>query len=195
MIRFFDILFSIVGLILLIPLFIIICIIILLTSSGGIFYFQKRVGRFGNEFWLIKFRTMSTGSDKNGLLTVGENDSRITKVGKFLRKYKIDELPQLLNVIFGSMSIVGPRPEVKKYVNLYDDNQKRVLTVRPGITDYASIYYSNESELLVVSDNPEQLYIDTIMPDKIRLNMKFIDNPSLGNYFRVIFLTIYKIIR
>ena len=146
--RLFDMFFSLVGLIVLFIPFLIIAILILIDSNGGVFYKQTRVGKDGVDFDLLKFRSMASGSDKSGLLTVGGRDSRITKIGYTLRKYKIDELPQLINVFVGDMSLVGPRPEVRKYVELYNSEQKKVLSVKPGITDYASIEYSNENELL-----------------------------------------------
>lgn len=154
---------------------------------------QKRVGKGGEDFSLVKFRTMKTNSDKKGLLTVGSRDARITKVGYFLRKYKIDELPQLINVLNGTMSLVGPRPEVRKYVELYNENQKSILNVKPGITDYASIEYFNENDLLAKSDNPEQTYINEVMPAKIELNKKYIDNPTIVADFKIILLTLKKI--
>jgi len=193
MIRVIDIILVLIGIIVIMPFFIIIGLLVLISSRGGIFYLQTRVGRYGKDFTLLKFRSMTVGSDKKGLLTVGNNDARITSVGKFLRKYKLDELPQLINVLFGQMSIVGPRPEVRKYVDLYDENQLKVLNVRPGITDYASVYYKNESALLALSHEPEELYINEILPAKINLNMKFIDEPSVQNYFKIIGLTIKEI--
>ena len=139
MIRFFDILFSLLGLLLLSPLFVILCLAICLESKGGAFYIQERIGLNGKPFGLYKFRSMRIGSDSEGLLTIGERDNRITRIGYFMRKTKMDELPQLLNVLKGDMSLVGPRPEVRKYTDLYTEEQRRVLSVRPGITDYASI--------------------------------------------------------
>jgi len=194
MIRFFDILFSLLGLFLLSPIFIIISILIVLESQGGIFYRQERIGKNNIPFLLYKFRSMAVNSDRSGLLTVGMKDSRITKTGLFIRKYKIDELPQLINVLKGDMSIVGPRPEVKKYVDLYSESQQIVLTVKPGMTDMASIEFSNENEILEKQDDPEKYYIEYIMPEKIELNMQFIINPSIYNYLRIILLTIKKII-
>ena len=195
MTRFFDILFSFFGLLILSPLLLIIWLLIVLTSKGGGFYTQVRVGKGGIDFLLYKFRSMRIGADKSGLITVGGRDPRITNVGYFIRKFKIDELPQLFNVLKGDMSLVGPRPEVRKYVDLYTDEQKRVLSVRPGITDYASIEYVNENELLGKAENPDEVYINQIMPDKIRLNIKYIDNQSVKEYFKIIFLTIFKIFR
>jgi len=190
MIRFFDIFLSIIGLVLLSPVFILICIWVKLDSKGAVFYKQIRVGRNNVDFELIKFRTMQMNSEQKGLLTIGERDSRITKSGFYIRKYKIDELPQLINVLKGEMSIVGPRPEVRKYVNYYTDEQKKILFVKPGITDVASIKYSNENEILKKHNDPEKAYIEIIMLDKIQLNMKYISNYSISNYFKIIFLTI-----
>lgn len=193
--RIFDIFFSSLGLLILSPFFIIIGLIIVIDSHGGVFYKQVRVGKDNIDFYLFKFRSMSTDADKKGLLTVGGRDSRITRIGYFIRKYKLDELPQLLNVFIGDMSLVGPRPEVRKYVDLYNEQQKQVLAVKPGITDYASIEYSNENELLGKAENPEQVYIDEIMPAKLMLNMKYISEKSIITDLKIIFKTIGKIIR
>lgn len=195
LIRFFDVIFSLSGLILLFPLFLILYIAIRVESRGGGFYSQLRVGRNNRDFNLYKFRSMRIGSDKKGLITVGGRDPRITKMGYFIRKYKFDELPQLFNVLIGNMSLVGPRPEVRKYVNLYTQEQKKVLSVRPGITDYASIEYVDENEILGKAVNPEKAYIEEVIPDKIKYNMKYIENQSIFNYFKIIFLTFYRIIR
>ena len=195
MIRFFDIIFSAVGLLLLSPFFLIIYILIRCESKGGGFYCQQRVGKDGRMFGLYKFRSMRTGSDKKGLITVGGHDSRITRMGYFIRKYKIDELPQLWNVLKGDMGLVGPRPEVKKYVDLYTEEQRRVLSVRPGITDYASIEYVDENEILGKADNPDRVYVEEIMPAKIKLNMRYIENRSLKEYFKIIGLTFINIFR
>ncbi|MCX6281826.1 MAG: sugar transferase [Bacteroidetes bacterium] len=194
MIRFFDILFSVCGLVLCLPLFIVIAMGISLDSRGGVFYYQLRVGRNNKDFRLLKFRSMRTNSDKKIGLTIGSRDSRITRVGFYLRRLKLDELPQLFNVLTGEMSLVGPRPEIRKYVDLYTSEQKRVLSVKPGITDYASLEYINENEILGKSAHPEKVYIESIMPAKIDLNMRFINDPSLANYFRVLALTLKKII-
>ncbi|MEI8005787.1 MAG: sugar transferase [Bacteroidota bacterium] len=193
MIRFFDIVFSLFGLIICFPLFIIIALCITLDSKGGVFYTQTRVGKGNKDFRLLKFRSMRTDSDKKIGLTIGSRDSRITGVGYYLRRLKLDELPQLINVLKGEMSLVGPRPEIRKYVDLYSDEQRRVLKVKPGITDYASLEYINENEILGKSSHPEKDYIESIMPAKIALNMKFINDPSLSNYFRVLLLTFRKI--
>jgi len=192
--RLFDIFFSIVGLTILLPLFLVIALVIAIESKGGVFYLQHRVGKNNIDFKLYKFRTMFVNSDKSGLITVGMRDSRITKVGYILRKYKFDELPQLLNVLQGSMSFVGPRPEVRKYVELYNDTQLKVLKVKPGITDYASIEYSNENELLGNASDPDQLYVEVIMPAKLSLNLKYIDEISIATDVKLILQTIKKII-
>lgn len=192
--RFFDILFSAWGLLMLAPMFLILCLIIKAEGKGGCFYVQERIGKDGKPFGLYKFRTMRTGAESEGLLTVGEHDTRITRIGYFLRKYKIDELPQLLNVLKGDMSLVGPRPEVRKYVELYTEAQRKVLSVRPGITDYASIEYVNENELLSQAEDPDRVYIEKIMPDKIKLNMKYLENYTLKEYFKIIFLTFKSLI-
>lgn len=191
--RIIDIFASAFMLILLFPFGLVIALLIACDSRGGVFYRQSRVGRYNRDFTLYKFRTMRTDADRLGLLTVGARDPRVTRVGYYLRKYKIDELPQLLNILSGDMSFVGPRPEVRKYVNLYNNEQKKVLSVRPGLTDYASIAYINENEILEKANDKEQTYINEIMPEKIKLNMKFIQNPSLYQYFKIIFLTIKSI--
>lgn len=193
--RIFDIVFSFIGLVLLLPFFIIIALLIVIDSPGGVFYKQARVGKNGIDFYLFKFRSMRTGADKKGLLTVGGRDSRITRMGYFIRKYKIDELPQLLNVFLGDMSLVGPRPEVRKYVDLYNEEQKQVLSVKPGITDYASIEYSNENEILGKAENPEQVYIDEIMPAKLKLNLKYIAEQGIITDLKIIIKTIGQIIK
>jgi len=192
--RLFDIVCSFIGIVILLPVFIIISLFVVLDSRGGIFYRQVRVGKNNKAFFLLKFRTMQTGADKKGLLTVGSKDSRVTRVGYYLRKYKLDELPQLFNVLFGSMSLVGPRPEVRKYVDLYNAEQQKVLTVKPGITDYASIEYSNENEILAKAENPEQIYINEIMPHKLLLNLKYIHEQGFVTDVKIIFKTIGKIV-
>jgi lipopolysaccharide/colanic/teichoic acid biosynthesis glycosyltransferase len=191
--RIFDIIFSLLGIIILLPAFIIISILIIIDSKGGAFYIQKRIGRNNKNFGLIKFRTMKVNSDKERLLTISTKDARITYVGYYLRKYKLDELPQLINVLFGNMSIVGPRPEVKKYVDLYNDEQKKVLKVKPGITDYASIKYINENKILEKSEEPEKTYIEEIMPQKLELNLKYIIEFGLKTDIKIIFITLKKI--
>lgn len=195
MTRIFDILLATLGLVILSPLLILVYVAIVLESRGGGFYRQERTGRYGKPFRLIKFRSMYVNADKHGLITVGGHDNRITRVGYYIRKYKIDELPQLINVVKGDMSIVGPRPEVKKYTDLYTEEQCKILDVRPGITDYASIKYVDENEILGTSDNPERTYIEHIMPDKIKLNMIYISQNGIKEYFKIIFLTLTNIAR
>ena len=194
-IRFFDFVLSLVVLVILAPIFIVLAVWIKIDSVGPVFYKQIRVGQNGKDFGLFKFRSMVVDADKKGLITVGGKDPRITRSGYFIRKYKLDELPQLINVLVGDMSLVGPRPEVRKYVELYDDEQNKVLSVKPGITDYASIEYMDENEILGKSTDPEKTYIEEIMPEKIKYNMKYIKNRSLIEYFKIIFLTVLKIIR
>ena len=194
MTRLFDIIFSALGLVILSPLLLIIWLLIVLESRGGGFYTQERIGKDGVPFRLYKFRSMRPDSDKGSLITIGGHDSRITKTGFFIRKYKLDELPQLWNVLKGDMSLVGPRPEVRKYVDLSTPAQRVVLRVRPGITDYASIEYADENEILGKADDPERTYIEQIMPEKIRYNLKYINHPTVGEYFKIIFLTFKKII-
>ena len=195
MIRFFDFILSLVGLVVLAPIFIVLAIWIKIDSKGPVFYKQVRVGQNGIDFGLFKFRSMVVDADKKGLITVGGRDPRITRSGYFIRKYKLDELPQLINVLVGDMSLVGPRPEVRKYVDLYTDEQQKVLSVKPGITDYASIEYMDENEILGKSNDPEKTYIEEIMPEKIKYNMKYINNKNLFEYFKIIFLTVLKIVR
>ncbi len=192
--RLFDIFFSLIGLIVLLPFFLFISILIIIDSKGGVFYKQVRVGKDEIDFKLFKFRSMRTDSDKKGLLTVGGRDSRITRMGYYIRKYKIDELPQLINVFLGDMSLVGPRPEVRRYTDLYNDEQKKVLSVKPGITDYASIEYSNENEILGKADDPERVYIDEIMPAKLKLNLRYIQEQGLLTDVKIIIKTILKIL-
>jgi lipopolysaccharide/colanic/teichoic acid biosynthesis glycosyltransferase len=192
MIRVADLLFSLIGLIVLSPIVLIFALLIVLDDFGSPLYIQERVGISGTTFKLLKLRSMKKRS--GGLLISTSNDSRITSIGRFIRKYKIDELPQLLNVLMGSMSIVGPRPEVSKYVRLYSENQRKVLLVRPGITDYASITFKNENEILGNSQDPESTYINYILPRKLRLNMIWIRNKSLFTYFDCIFRTLFRIL-
>jgi len=191
--RLFDILFSLLGLIILSPFFLIIAIAIPLDSQGYGFFKQSRVGKGNKDFFLIKFRTMNRDAKKSGLLTIGNDDKRVTNMGRFLRKYKLDELPQLFNILTGSMSIVGPRPEVRKYVDLYNDEQKRVLKIKPGLTDYASLEYIKESEILAEAKDPEQKYIDEIMPAKLKLNLQYINEMNLIIDMKIIFRTIFRI--
>lgn len=195
MIRFFDIIFSIIGLVILSPLFIVLYLLIRIESKGGGFYSQERIGKNGKPFKLYKFRSMRIGSDKMGLITIGEKDNRITKTGFILRKYKLDELPQLWNVFIGDMSLVGPRPEVEKYTCLYTEEQEQVLQIRPGITDWASIKYVDENKILGESKDPDEAYVNLIMPNKIKLNMVYIQHQTLGEYFKIIFTTLKEIVR
>ena len=192
--RLFDILASGFGLLILSPLFLIIAIWIKLDSDGPVFYKQVRVGRYGKDFKLFKFRSMRVGSDKKGLITIGGHDPRVTRSGYFIRKYKLDEFPQLINVFIGDMSLVGPRPEVHKYVNMYTAEQLHVLDVRPGVTDLASIRYRNENEILETVDNPEQYYIDVIMQDKLRINLEYVANHSFLYDIKLIFKTFWEIV-
>jgi lipopolysaccharide/colanic/teichoic acid biosynthesis glycosyltransferase len=193
--RIFDIFLSLLGVILLSPLFALISICIISDSKGGIFFVQKRVGQNGREFRLIKFRTMHTGSELQGKLTMGNRDHRITRMGKILRKFKMDELPQLFNVITGRMSLVGPRPEVMDHVVHYNSEQMRVLDVKPGLTDYGSLKFIHESDLLDESDRPEKLYMERILPEKLRLNLEYIRKRNLATDIIIIFKTISRIIR
>lgn len=192
--RLFDIIMSLFGLLVLsIPL-IIISIIIKLTSEGPVFYRQVRVKRNGENFNIFKFRTMVVDADKKGMLITVGKDNRITGIGRFLRKTKVDELPQLINVLIGDMSFVGPRPEVRKYVDMYDEYQLNVLKIRPGITDLASIKYRDESSLLGESGDPEKTYIEEIMQKKLEINLEYIQNISFFNDIRLIFMTIARIV-
>lgn len=193
--RLFDIVFSLIGIIIISPVLLIIGILIIIDSNGGVFYFQNRVGKNNIDFKLFKFRTMRPDSDKKGLITVGARDSRITKVGYVLRKYKLDELPQLLNVLFGDMSFVGPRPEVRKYVDMYSPEQLKVLKARPGITDYASLEYFDENEILGKSANPDKDYIEVIMPAKLKLNLRYIEEQGLVTDIKIILRTIARIFK
>ena len=191
--RLFDIVSSGIGLLCLAPVFVVMAIWIKLDSRGPVFYRQTRVGRYGRDFRIFKFRSMRVGSDKGRQITVGERDPRITRFGYFIRRYKIDELPQLINVFLGDMSVVGPRPEVRKYVDLYSEEQRKVFQVRPGITDLASIKYLNENELLSQVDDPDTYYIDVIMPDKLAINLEYIRHQSFMGDIKIIFNTLFKI--
>ncbi len=193
--RLFDIIISFLALVILLPVLIIISIWVLLDSKGGILYRQRRVGRGNRDFTLLKFRTMYPGADTKGLLTVGERDPRITGAGYSLRRTKLDELPQLINILAGDMSLVGPRPEVRKYVDLYTDEQLKVLDIRPGLTDNASLAYIDESEILANSEDPEKTYIETILPAKLELNLQYIREQSMGKDIGIIFRTISGIFR
>ena len=192
--RIFDITLSLFGLIILLPFMLIIAILIKFDSKGTVFFKQIRITKGGKEFKIFKYRTMKAGSDKYSQITVGK-DERITKIGSFLRKYKLDEIPQLINVLLGDMSLVGPRPEVPKYVALYTEEQKEILKVRAGITDYASIEFSDENDLLASEEDPEKAYIEKIMPKKIELNKKYLSEISILTDIKIILLTIKKILK
>ena len=193
--RLFDIVASFIGLMVLLPVFILVAVLIILDSGFPVFYKQSRVGRNNVDFRLWKFRSMHTDADKRGLLTVGDRDPRITRMGFFLRKTKLDELPQLINVFVGDMSLVGPRPEVRRYVDHYNKEQMRVLSIRPGITDNASIKFRNETEILAEQDDPEQYYIKHILPEKTKLYLKYVDSRSFLGDLKMIFNTFVAIIR
>lgn len=192
--RLFDIVFAVFILLLFLPFGIVISLAILFSSKGGVFYVQERIGIDGKPFGLFKFRSMRHDADKAGKLTVGMRDPRITRIGYFIRKFKLDEFPQFINVLIGDMSIVGPRPEVKEYVDEYTSKQRDVLSVKPGITDYASIAYFDENKLLGESENPRETYIKEIMPAKIDLNRKYFENPTLSKDVRIIWMTIMKVL-
>ena len=193
--RCFDVVVSLTAIVILLPLLLLIALWIKADSRGNVLYKQIRVGKGGKDFGILKFRTMRPDSDSKGLLTVGGHDPHITKAGYVLRKYKLDELPQLFNVLAGQMSLVGPRPEVRKYVSCYSAEQLKVLNVKPGITDYASIYYSNENEILAQSAHPEQTYVQEIMPHKLALNLKYIQEAGIITDLKIIAGTVAKIVR
>lgn len=193
--RFFDICMSIFGLIILSPIFLIIAVLIKINSKGAVFFRQTRVGLNGKEFKIYKFRTMVTDAEKKGMqITVG-NDSRVTSIGKIIRKCKMDEIPQLINVLIGDMSFVGPRPEVPKYVEMYNEADKEILMIRPGITDIASIEYRNENEILGKSENPEKTYIEEVMPAKIKFNKEYLSNISIKYDIYLIIKTVVAILK
>ena len=191
--RIFDLVFSIFAILGLFGVFLLISFLVKLSSSGPIIYKQLRVGRGGKNFNILKFRTMYLNSEEKGLLTIGSKDARVTKIGYFLRKYKLDELPQVVNVFIGNMSVVGPRPEVRRFVDLYNKDQLKVLCVKPGITDIASIEFRNENDLLASSGDPEKYYIEMIMPKKLDINMKYLRNRSLLKDIEIVLLTIKSI--
>lgn len=192
--RIFDLIFASVGIVVLLPLLLAIAIWIKLDSPGSVFFRQTRIGQFGREFSIYKFRTMVVNAEALGKQITIADDRRITRSGKFLRKYKLDEIPQLFNVIKGEMSLVGPRPEVPKYVAMYTLEQRRVLEVPPGITDIASIHFRNESELLLNALDSEKIYINEIMPKKLELNQQYITQASLGFDLLIIFQTLWQVI-
>ena len=193
--RLFDIVASGLGLLVLSPILIIVAIWIKLDSEGPVFYRQVRVGRYNKDFRIFKFRSMRVGSDKGSLVTIGGRDSRVTRSGYFIRKFKIDELPQLINVFIGDMSLVGPRPEVRHYVNYWTPEQMHALDVRPGITDPASIRFRNENELLEKAEDPEKHYIEVIMQEKLKLYLEYVDNASFWYDIKLIFQTFWVIIK
>jgi lipopolysaccharide/colanic/teichoic acid biosynthesis glycosyltransferase len=193
--RLFDIFFAMIMLLLLAPLFLVLACWVSFDSRGGVFFGQVRVGKGGKHFTLWKFRTMKPQSEKGGQLTVGSSDVRITRAGYFLRKFKVDELPQLWNVVRGEMSVVGPRPEVPRYVAHYTENQRSVLSIRPGITDYASLHYFNESDLLAKSENPEATYLKEVLPAKLHLNLVYVQSHTFWGDLRIILLTGLRIFR
>lgn len=193
--RLFDIVASGFGLLVLSPILIIVAIWIKLDSEGPVFYRQVRVGRYNKDFRIFKFRSMRIGSDKGSLVTIGGRDPRVTRSGYFIRKFKIDELPQLINVFIGDMSLVGPRPEVRHYVNYWTPEQMRALNVRPGITDPASIRFRNENELLEKAEDPEKYYIEVIMQEKLKLYLEYVENASFWYDIKLIFQTFWVIIK
>lgn len=193
--RLFDITASGLGLIALSPLFAIMAVWIKCDSPGPVFYRQVRVGRGNKDFRIFKFRSMRVGSDKKGLITVGGHDPRVTRSGYYIRKYKLDEFPQLINVFLGDMSLVGPRPEVRKYVDMYTPEQMHVLDVRPGITSLASLRYRNENELLAQAADPDRCYIEQVMPDKIAIDLEYVAHAGLWTDIKLIFSTLAAIIK
>lgn len=192
--RFFDIVVSLLGILVTSPILLVVALLIKLTSKGPVFYKQERIGKNEKPFRILKFRTMVVNADTQGLKITVDGDKRITGVGEFLRKSKLDELPQLFNVLFGQMSLVGPRPEVAEYVNLYTEEQRKVLSVRPGITDYASVCFRNENEILAQAEDPQKEYIEHIMPLKLRYNQKYIEEMGVFTDLKLIFLTVYVIL-
>lgn len=193
--RIFDIVASGLGLVVLSPLFLILAIWIKLDSKGPVFYRQVRVGRYNKDFRIFKFRSMRVGSDKGSLVTIGGHDPRVTKSGYFIRKFKFDELPQLINVFVGDMSLVGPRPEVRHYVDYWKQEQMHVLDVRPGITDPASIKFRNENELMEKTEDPEKYYIEVIMQEKIKLYLEYVEKHSFFYDLGLIFKTFWVIVK
>lgn len=192
--RCFDIVFSIIGFLFLAPILILIALVIKLDSKGPVLFIQGRVGKGNTDFNIYKFRTMRTQSETKGLLTLGNHDSRITKIGYFLRRYKIDEFPQLFNILKGDMSFVGPRPELRYYVNFYSDDDMKIFVVRPGITGLASLKYRNEVELLKAAENPEEFFIKTIIPDKLKYNKEYIQKRNFFFDLKLIFITIIQVV-
>lgn len=192
--RLFDFFSSLVALVFLLPFFFIVAFLIVIEGGFPVFFTQTRIGKNKVPFQLLKFRTMVKDADKLGKITIGKRDPRVTNVGHFLRSYKLDELPQLLNILKGEMSVVGPRPEVQEYVDLYTEEQNKVFLAKPGLTDYASLKYINESEVLAKSSDPNKTYIEEVMPAKLQLNLKYIEEQGLLTDLKIIFKTIGKII-
>jgi len=192
--RIFDFIFALMGLVFLFPLLLIIAIVIKIDSKGPVLFIQERVGQYNKTFNIYKFRTMYVKSQKKGLLTIGDKDSRVTKIGYFLRKYKIDEFPQLINIIKGDMSFVGPRPELRYYVNFYNPEDLVIFELKPGITGLASLEYRNEVELLKNAKDPEAFFINTIIPDKLRFNKLYLKQRNFLFDLKLIFITIYRVV-
>lgn len=193
--RGFDLILSSFLLISLAPFLLLISLIIKLDSKGPVFFTQTRVGKNNKDFTIYKFRTMFLKSDTKGLLTLGNHDARITKIGYYLRLYKIDEFPQLFNILIGDMSFVGPRPELRHYVNYYKKEDYTIFSVRPGITSLASLKYRNEVELLKAAQDPEDYFINTIIPDKIKYNKDYIEKQSFWLDIKLILLTLIKVLK
>lgn len=192
--RIFDVVVSLLGLIILAPILLLIAILIKLDSKGPVLFIQPRVGLHNKDFNIFKFRTMVVESDKKGLLTIGNHDSRITRIGYFLRRYKIDEFPQLINILIGNMSFVGPRPELRQYVNYYHEDDMVVFSVRPGITGLASIAFRNEVELLKNAEDPEQYFIHSIIPEKLKLNKAYIKKRNFFFDLKLIAITVVRVL-
>ena len=193
--RIFDFVASGLGLIVLIPLFLILAVWIKIDSKGPVFYRQVRVGRYNKDFRIFKFRSMRVGADKGSLVTIGGRDPRVTRSGYWIRKFKLDELPQLINVFIGDMSLVGPRPEVRHYVDYWTSEQMHVLDVRPGITDPASIKFRNENELMEQAEDPEKYYIEVIMQEKIKLYLEYVEKHNFWYDLWLIFKTFWVIVK
>ena len=193
--RLFDIIFSIFGILVFSPLFLLLAFLIKKEESGPVFYRGVRVGRYGNLFKIFKFRTMVVDAEKLGGLSTPDDDPRITKTGRFIRKYKIDELPQIINVLKGEMSFVGPRPEVQYYVNMFTEEEKAILSICPGITDWASIWNPDEGAVLAGNPDPEKAYMEKIRPEKIRLQLKYVREHSLLTDLEIIFKTLMRLFK
>lgn len=192
--RLFDIIFSFIGLTLLSPLIIVIAAAVKLEDGGTVFYLAERIGLSGVAFKMYKFRTMVADADKSGPSSTSNSDSRITRTGRFLRKYKLDEIPQLINVLTGQMSFVGPRPEIKKFTDLFTEDERKILSVKPGITDWASIWNSDEGQLLEGAADPDKAYFELIRPEKIRLQLLYVKNNNFFIDLKIIFLTVKRIL-